>query len=183
MLTHTLCYGDRTAMQTQLVIKPFEPALAHHFDIINKEWIDDMFVLEVIDKQVLEDPQHHIINKGGRIWFAEHPTLGIVGTCAFWNKGGSSFELTKMGVLKSARGLKVGEVLLQHVLHEAQLLGIKKLFLLTNTKCESAIHLYEKNGFVHDKTIMHDYGKNYARCNVAMLYKGLVGDLSFPTAK
>ena len=163
-------------MQTQVVIKPFEPALAHHFKTINKQWIDDMFVLETVDKQVLEDPQSHIINQGGKIWFAEHPTLGIVGTCAFWNKGDNHFELTKMGVLKSARGLKVGEILLQHVLNEAKSLGIKKLFLLTNSKCEAAIHLYEKNGFEHDKTIMQDYGQKYARCNVAMLYKGLISD-------
>lgn len=170
LLTRTRRYINQTAMQTQVVIKPFDPALAHHFETINKEWIDDMFVLETIDKQVLGDPQSHIIDQGGRIWFAEHPTLGIVGTCAFWNKGDNIFELTKMGVLKSARGLKVGEVLLQHVLKEAQSLDIKKLFLLTNAKCGSAIHLYEKNGFIHDKTIMNDYGKNYARCNVAMSY-------------
>ena len=170
LLTRTRRYINQTAMQTQVVIKSFEPALAHHFETINKQWIDDMFVLEAVDKQVLEDPQSHIIDQGGKIWFAEHPTLGIVGTCAFWNKGDNNFELTKMGVLESARGCKVGEILLKHVLKEAQILGIKKLFLLTNSKCEAAIHLYEKNGFVHDKTIMNDYGKNYARCNVAMLY-------------
>jgi ribosomal protein S18 acetylase RimI-like enzyme len=178
LLTRTRRYINHAAMQTQVVIKPFTPSLAHHFEIINKEWIDDMFVLETIDKQVLEDPQSHIIDKGGKIWFAEHPKLGIVGTCAFWNKGEDPFELTKMGVLKSARGLKVGEILLRHVLNETQSLGIKKLFLLTNSKCESAIHLYEKNGFVHDKTIMQEYGKNYARCNVAMLYNGLNSDLT-----
>ena len=170
LLSRTRRYIKQSAMQTEVIIRPFEPTLAHHFEIINKEWIDDMFVLETIDEQVLEDPQSHIIDKGGKIWFAEHPTLGIVGTCAFWNKGNNNFELTKMGVLKSARGLKIGEILLQHVLNEAQSLGIKKLFLLTNSKCESAIHLYEKNGFVHDKTIMQDYGQKYARCNVAMSY-------------
>jgi ribosomal protein S18 acetylase RimI-like enzyme len=180
LLTRTRRYLDQTAIQAQVTIKPFEPALAHHFETINKEWIDEMFVLETIDKQVLEDPQSHIIDQGGKIWFAEHPTLGIVGTCAFWNKGDNSFELTKMGVLKSARGLKVGEILLQHVLGEAKSLGIKKLFLLTNSKCESAIHLYEKNGFVHDKTIMQEYGQNYARCNVAMLYKGFITDVTIP---
>ena len=170
LLTRTRRYLKQTAMQTQVNIKPFEPALAHHFETINKEWIDDMFTLETIDKQVLEDPQSHIIDQGGKIWFAEHPKLGIVGTCAFWHKGDKCFELTKMGVLKSARGLKVGEILLQHVLNEAQSLNIKKLFLLTNAKCEAAIRLYEKNGFVHDKKIMQDYGQNYERCNVAMLY-------------
>lgn len=71
LLTHTRRYIEQTAMQSQIVIKPFNPAFAHHFEIINKEWIDDMFVLEAVDKQVLEDPQIHIIDQGGKIWFAE----------------------------------------------------------------------------------------------------------------
>ncbi|MEP1446400.1 MAG: bifunctional helix-turn-helix transcriptional regulator/GNAT family N-acetyltransferase [Paraglaciecola sp.] len=173
LLSRTRHYVKQAVMQTDIKIRPFIPALAHHFEAINKEWIDDMFVLEKIDQQVLENPQSYIINNGGKIWFAEHPTLGIVGTCAFWNKGNRCFELTKMGVLKSARGLKVGEILLQQVLKEAQRLDIEKLFLLTNAKCEAAIHLYEKNGFVHDKAIMQEFGSNYARCNVAMRYMGL----------
>jgi ribosomal protein S18 acetylase RimI-like enzyme len=158
-------------MQPPVVIKPFSTALAHHFYSINKEWIDEMFVLEDIDQQVLENPQHHIIDKGGKIWFAEHHSLGIVGTCALWHKGDNHYELTKMGVLKTARGLKVGEILLQHVLSATQLMKANSVFLLTNAKCESAIHLYEKNGFVHDQHIMQQYGKNYSRCNVAMLFK------------
>ena len=46
------------------------------------------------------------------------------------------------------------------------------LFLLTNKKCEAAIHLYEKNGFVHCEEIMQKFGCAYERCDVAMHYKG-----------
>jgi len=156
---------------SQISIIDFDLALAHHFETINKQWIGDMFVLEDIDKQVLEDPQAHIIDKGGKIWFVDHPLHSIVGTCALLNKGNGAFELTKMGVKSEIRGLKVGEKLLQHVIKEACEMQVSKLFLLTNEKCEAAIHLYEKNGFVHDKAIREEYGKNYQRCNVAMLYK------------
>jgi ribosomal protein S18 acetylase RimI-like enzyme len=38
----------------------------------------------------------------------------------------------------------VGEWLLQHVISEAQALELNTLFLLTNAKCEAAVHLYEK---------------------------------------
>lgn len=127
-------------------------------------------MLEEIDKQVLSDPQQFIINKGGKIWFAEHPQYGVVGTCALLNKGDGAFELTKMGVLSSIRGAKVGEKLLQHVLREAAKMHIATLFLLTNAKCEAAIHLYEKNGFVHSNDIMQRYGLSYERCDVAMHY-------------
>jgi ribosomal protein S18 acetylase RimI-like enzyme len=44
--------------------------------------------------------------------------------------------------------------------------------LLTNRRCESAIHLYEKVGFEHDADIMSRYGKQYQRADVAMRYRG-----------
>ena len=151
---------------------PYHSSLAKHFGDINREWISDMFVLEQVDIVALDNPQETIIDKGGYIWFAEHSELGIIGTCALMNKGNGAFELTKMGVLSSARGLKVGEGLLKFVIAQAKELNISPLFLLTNKKCEAAIHLYEKNGFSHDKEIMGTYGKSYQRCDVAMRYTG-----------
>lgn len=148
----------------------FTPELAHHFKLINQQWIDAMFVMEDIDLQVLNEPQKYIIAKGGHIWFAEHQQLGIVGTGALYKKSPGVFELTKMGVLEQARGLKIGELLLRHILKQTQNISYETLFLLTNAKCAAAIHLYEKNGFRHDPQIMQDYGKSYERCNVAMRY-------------
>lgn len=156
--------------QDPLRLFEYQPCYAPFFEQINSQWINDMFVLEEIDKNVLQNPQQQIIDKGGFIWFAEYANLGIVGTCALMNKGDGAFELTKMGVLESTRGLKVGEKLLIHVLEEATNRGIEQVFLLTNAKCQAAIHLYEKNGFVHDRDIMHKYGASYERCDVAMRY-------------
>lgn len=151
-------------------IHPYCPTLAPYFDAINREWITEMFTLEPIDEAVIGDPQTHIVDKGGYIWFAEHESLGIVGTCALLKKGEGTFELTKMGVSRSARGLKVGEALLAHVLEEAPAIAHDTLFLLTNKRCEAAIHLYEKLGFKHDADIMAQFGGAYERCNVAMRF-------------
>lgn len=129
-----------------------------------------MFVLEPVDEDVISRPKEFIIDRGGYIWFAQHPTLGIVGTCALAKKSDGVFELTKMGVVSNVRGLKVGERLLQHVLTEAPSIAFNTLFLLTNKDCEAAIHLYEKNGFTHCADIMDKYGSAYERCNVAMRY-------------
>jgi N-acetylglutamate synthase-like GNAT family acetyltransferase len=159
-----------TSATSNVEFLEFTEELASHFESINTQWINDMFVLETIDKQVLQDPRTHIINKGGKIWFAKHTQLGIVGACALLNKGEGNFELTKMGVVDSARGLKIGELLLNYVIQKAMDMQINCLFLLTNAKCEAAIHLYEKNGFIHDKDIMQKYGQSYERCNVAMRY-------------
>jgi DNA-binding MarR family transcriptional regulator/N-acetylglutamate synthase-like GNAT family acetyltransferase len=148
----------------------FEPKYANDFRRINEAWITKMFELEESDRNVLNDPVRHIIAKGGKIWFAKHKQLGLVGCCALAKKKELTFELTKMAVVDSAQGLKIGEKLLKFVLQEAQKMPIKRLFLLTNKKCRAAIHLYEKNGFVHDRQVMDEFGANYARCDVAMKY-------------
>lgn len=149
---------------------PFDDEVAPYFELINKQWIKRMFKLEDIDIYVLENPKESIIDKGGYIWFAKHPALGICGTCALLKKDDGAYELTKMGVLSQSRGFKIGEKLLQYVLKQVDLLQLDKVYLLTNADCEAAIHLYEKNGFVHSKEIMNTYGKSYERCNVAMQY-------------
>jgi ribosomal protein S18 acetylase RimI-like enzyme len=151
-----------------LSIVEFNDALAGQFYDINAQWIESMFVLEDHDRHVLSHPRETIIDPGGVILFVATPTLGIVGACALMPTGDGEFELTKMGVLEQARGLKAGEFLLDHVIKRAQLLRAKKLYLLTSKKCAAAIHLYEKLGFVHSKAIMADYSQRYERCDVAM---------------
>jgi N-acetylglutamate synthase-like GNAT family acetyltransferase/antitoxin (DNA-binding transcriptional repressor) of toxin-antitoxin stability system len=156
-----------------LTILPWSPTRAQSFHDINAQWIEAMFVLEDTDRAVLENPQELIIDKGGDILFVAVEGLGIVGACALMPaKLAGAFELTKMGVLDSARGIKAGEFLLAAVLDRAREMKIATLFLLTNKKCEAAIHLYQKLGFVHDAGIMATYGALYERCNVAMLFAG-----------
>ncbi len=153
-----------------LRLHEYSEDLAREFHDINAEWITGMFVLEATDRDVLENPHAKIIATGGTILFVEAPGLGIVGTCALQKTGPTSFELTKMGVRESARGLKAGEFLLAAVIERAQELGANPLYLLTNHRCAAAIHLYEKLGFAHDAGIMADYGARYERCDVAMRF-------------
>ena len=165
-----MTHSNKINSSEKLKFLAFTPQLAKHFKSINQQWIEDMFVMEPVDQDILDFPEQLVLAPGGYIWFVKHPTLGVIGTCALNKKDENIFELTKMGVLNEARGLKAGEQLLQYVLTEAQEMGIDTIFLLTNTKCQAAIHLYEKNGFVHDQQIMQRYGKAYQRCNVAMRY-------------
>ena len=145
---------------------------AQAFYDINAQWIETMFAMEEVDRDVLCHPRERIIAPGGDILFVEAPGRGIVGTCALRKTGATAFELTKMGVLDNARGLKAGEFLLAAAIRRAGELGAETLYLLTNAKCAAAIHLYEKLGFVHDAAIMQGYGAGYERCDVAMRYAG-----------
>ena len=155
-----------------LVIRDFDDSLAGAFHDINEEWITTMFRMEAADRETIEHPRKHIITPGGAILFVEAPGLGVIGTCALRKQAEGVFELTKMAVRPAARGLKAGEFLLEATIAHAHAMGAETLYLLTNTDCAAAIHLYEKNGFVHDAEIMAEYGARYDRCNVAMRYIG-----------
>lgn len=153
-------------------VAEFTDALAPAFKTINMEWLEDMYAVEPVDLKVLDHPRAAIIEAGGAILFAVVDGVGPVGTCALKPSGGGAIELTKMGVLKSARGAKIGEALLAAAIARAQAMGAAPLYLLSNRKSAAAIHLYEKLGFVHDAAIMARYGTAYDRCDVAMVYRG-----------
>ncbi len=160
----------RSASDAGLSIRDYDDSLAGDFHDINAQWISSMFTMEENDRRILADPRGTIVDRGGVVCFVEAAGLGVVGTCALIRIDDGVFELTKMGVLESARGRKAGEFLLRHVIARAEAMGIDTLYLLTNRRCASAIHLYEKTGFVHDADIMRDRGARYARCDVAMRY-------------
>lgn len=165
----------RAAARPTLTIREFTDETAHLFRDINTQWIESMYSLEQTDRDVLDNPRARIIDGGGAILYVEAEGLGVVGACALQKTGEGRFELTKMGVLESARGLKAGEYLLKAIIARAGEMGADLLYLLSNKKSAAAIHLYEKLGFAHDADIMRDYGIRYARCDVAMRYRsGLV---------
>ncbi len=155
---------------TGLTILEYADTLAPVFRDINAQWIESMYQMEQADREVLENPRARIIDKGGDILFVAAEGLGVVGACALRKTAEGQYELTKMGVLESARGRKAGEFLLKAVIARAERLGAKRLYLLSNRKSAAAVHLYEKLGFAHDVGIMQEFGARYERCNVAMVY-------------
>ena len=162
---------ERSKAPHSLSIVEYAPDLATYFYTINEEWISSMYSMEPTDVAVLSDPETHIISKGGEILFVKSEVNGIIGAGALMpvdDEG--SIELTKMGVSEVSRGEKAGEFLLANLIAKAKEMKVKKLFLLTNSGCEAAIHLYEKLGFLHDADIMTTYGQKYDRCDVAMTF-------------
>jgi GNAT superfamily N-acetyltransferase/DNA-binding MarR family transcriptional regulator len=153
-------------------IRPFRDGLAVDFARINRQWIEAMYALEPLDEAQLADPRATIVDPGGEILFVEDPELGLVGTCGLLRTAPAEFELIKMAVVPEARGCGAGEFLLRATIERALAMGAERLFLLTNSKSEPAIRLYERNGFVHDAEILARYGQEYARCDVAMRYAG-----------
>jgi N-acetylglutamate synthase-like GNAT family acetyltransferase len=134
-------------MNDFLEIVEFSDGLAHHFHDLNKAWLEKYFVVEPIDREMLSNPRHFFINKGGCIFFAK---IGdeVVGTFALIKESSKAYELSKMAVSELHQGKKIGNHMLEYCLKKAKELGAEKLVLFSNTILAPAIHLYEKYGFV-----------------------------------
>ncbi len=117
------------------------------FRTLNEEWISRFFVLEAKDREQLGNPGK-ILSQGGHIFLVERggETVGCV---ALIPMPGGVYELSKMAVAPSLRGLGLGRRLLLHAISQARLLGAQSIFLGSNTKLESAVKLYESVGFRH----------------------------------
>lgn len=127
-------------------IVSFKPEYAIHFDLLNKAWLEEFFVVEPIDKYVLENPEEAILKPGGKILFAEHEGL-VIGTVALKAAGPGVFELTKMAVSKQLRGLGAGQILCKAAIDEARRLHAHTLILYSQRSLENAIAIYRKMGF------------------------------------
>jgi len=104
---------------------------------------------------------------GGAFWVAFHDG-GLVGTCGVFpvDPTTATFELRKMYVLPTARGLGVGAKLLDVAVAWVRAHGGKQIGLDTIDEMTRAIAFYEAHGFVRDDTQMRA-----ARCTRGYLLR------------
>ncbi|MGA0586999.1 GNAT family N-acetyltransferase [Dyella sp. KRB-257] len=117
---------------------------------------------------MLSDPERHILAPGGAIFFAR---LGeqVIGTCALLQESPGVFELTKMGVDETFRGLGAGRRLLDACIAEFHRRKGHTLFLESNSRLTTALRMYEKAGFVMQPGVRP--GSHYERADVYMVYQ------------
>lgn len=131
-------------------IREFQPGDEIAFRTLNEAWITAYFKLEDEDVATLGNPQRHILNQGGHIYFAIHPqTDDVLGCCALLAMHEGCFEVAKMAVAERFRGQGIGRQLLRVTIAKARNLGARRLYLVTNHSLKNAIALYESEGFVH----------------------------------
>ncbi|WP_106917744.1 GNAT family N-acetyltransferase [Chryseobacterium aurantiacum] len=134
----------------EVKIIAYETQYKEDFKALNEEWIKTFFVMESSDYKLLDNPEEHILNKGGHIAFA---LLNgeAVGTCALVKAKDIplTFELSKMAVSPKAQGKKIGYLLGNALIEKAKELKAERVFLETNSVLVPAIKLYEKLGFRH----------------------------------
>ena len=128
----------------------YTPDYQLDFKRINLEWISDSFEVEPHDLEQLDHPENHILPNGGAILLARQGDE-ILGTVALINttKPGEplEFELAKMAVSKTARGLGIGRLLCKAAVDAARQAGAARVWLESNRKAVAAIQLYLSVGF------------------------------------
>lgn len=129
-----------------ITIIPYSTKLKQHIKTLNYEWLEKYFYVEPGDVEQLSNPQLHIIDKGGHVYFAKYNDE-IVGTSSLIKTDIGEYELAKMAVTEKYKGLGIGKLLLEHCIQKAKNLKATKLGLFSNTKLTAAIHLYKKYGF------------------------------------
>ena len=145
----------------------FQDNFEKDFFDLNIEWLEYFFQVEEYDYEVLSNSKKYIINKGGKIFFAESAG-NIIGTVALMpTKNKLVFELTKMAVKPEYRNKGIGKKLLKKCINYYKSNNHSSIILYSNKKLNNAIHLYRNFGF---KEIKMEKKSPYLRANIKMVW-------------
>lgn len=133
---------------------------------LNRKWIELYWELEPHDIEVMENPEKHILDKGGYIFVALYNgfPVGVCALCPMPEESPYDFELAKLAVNNSIQRKGIGRRLCEAVINKARELGGEMLFLESNTRLKPAIALYRKLGFKE----LPEYHPAYARGDIQM---------------
>ena len=151
----------------------YQAADRQAFIDLNRDWIEEYFMLEASDREQLEELEASILGKGGRIVIAELDGV-VVGTGAILpphhdpGDGRKWLEIVKMAARKDLRGQGIGRAVMDALIAEGRSMKADAIWLETNANLKAAIRLYERSGFRHlaDAQL---WPTAYARCNVQMV--------------
>jgi len=151
-----------------VTVRDYHPGDAAAFRDLNLAWVEAFFTVEAEDRAQLEDPQTHILSKGGAILMADldGEPVGTVGLVPGHGEG--VLELIKMSARSDIQGKGVGRALMDAAIDKARDMGARAIWLETNTKLAAALALYRKSGF---RELSGDEltATPYDRCNCQMI--------------
>lgn len=127
-------------------IVTYRPELAGEFARLNYEWLEKYFTVEPLDEEYLGDPEGHVMQPGGEIFFAVEGDR-VIGTCAAIPRADGTMELAKLAVTPDAQGRGLGRALSKAVIQFARARRPKCLYLVSSTHLAPALRLYETLGF------------------------------------
>lgn len=151
-----------------MIVRDYTPEDAAAFRDLNLAWVEAYFTVEDEDRAQLDDPQTHILDKGGAILIAEYQgeAVGTVGLVPGHHEG--VLELIKMSARRDVQGKGIGGALMDAAVAKSRDMGATQIWLETNTMLDAALALYRKTGF---RELSGDEltPTPYDRCNCQMV--------------
>ena len=129
-------------------IEAFRPEHAVRFGQLNRDWLEENDLMEESEEGQLADPEAHFIGGGGQIFVALRDG-DVIGTCALLPHGADELELAKLTVSAEFRGQGVARSLVERSLAYARERGVRRVMLLSNSRLQPALCLYESLGFTY----------------------------------
>lgn len=129
-------------------IATFRPEHARRFAELNRDWLQMHGLMEPGEEEQLADPQKHFVDCGGQIFVALHDD-DVIGTCAVLPCGPEEVELAKLCVAPEFQGQGIARRLVEHCIAYARDEGARRIMLLSNSRLQPALRLYESLGFVY----------------------------------
>lgn len=127
-------------------IVPYDPKYRDSFIEMNTEWITKMFVMEDIDRRILEGVDE-MVAKGARVYFAIDEAGEPLACCMIQPLEVGEWEIAKFCARGMSSGTGAGSACLKACMDFAQEERIPRIVIVTNHRCEAAIHIYRKFGF------------------------------------
>ena len=129
-----------------VMVRLFQPGDEAAFRQLNEAWISKYFVLEPKDLEVLNDPQHKIIDLGGQVFIAFVDDVAV-GCVALIRMDDESYELAKMATDEKHQRRGIGRAVMNAAIAWARQQHARRLYLETNSVLAPAHRLYETSGF------------------------------------
>ena len=145
-------------------IRRNDPIDFRAFAELNIAWIKDLHHVEESDQYMYDHPESYAQN--GNSIFAFELDGEVAGVCALKQDDEGEWELTKMAVDPKFQGRGLGKTIMNHVENYARTeLGMKRIYLISNTINAAAIRLYKRCDWV----VIHEGPHpRYARADIAM---------------
>lgn len=128
-------------------IVPYDKKYKDIFIEMNKHWISEMFVLEEEDVRVLNNIEESIA-QGGQIFFALDDDGEVLACCMIAPLPNGEWEIEKFCARAMGTRTGAGSACLTACIEYAREKGVEKIVIVSNHKCEQAVRLYRKFGFV-----------------------------------
>lgn len=127
-------------------IVPYDPKYKQDFIEMNRAWISEMFSMEDEDERELGSIETYL-DRGGQVFFALDGHRNVVACCMIGPREDGDWEIMKFAARGMYTGTGAGSACLRACIAYARERAVKRIIIVSNRKCEQAVHLYRKFGF------------------------------------